>query len=160
MNLQDLGNIGEFVAAIGVIASLVYLAVQIRQNTNSVRLQVEQAIRRDSHELRRSLIENPEIMDLFTKSLSDFDSLSPAERIRVNLICASTIEHLQHLFFLRNQGLVHWGSQEKSLRGYLALEPVRQWWSLGREILRPEFVEYVERDILPTAAGAPTHWKA
>jgi hypothetical protein len=31
MTLQDLGNIGEFVAAIGVVVSLVYLAVQIRR---------------------------------------------------------------------------------------------------------------------------------
>ena len=159
MNLQELGNIGEFIGGLAVIASLIYLAVQIRQNTKSVRLQVEQAIKRDSFDLRRSSIENPEIMDLFTRSISDLGSLSTAERIRVNLLCASTVEHLQHLFFLRNQGLVHWGSQEKSLRGYLALEPFRQWWSSGREILRPDFVEYVERDILPTAAGTPTHWQ-
>jgi hypothetical protein len=31
MTLEDLGNIGEFVAAIGVVVSFVYLAVQIRQ---------------------------------------------------------------------------------------------------------------------------------
>jgi hypothetical protein len=37
MSLEDLGNIGEFVAAVGVIASLIYLAVQIRQNTDSLR---------------------------------------------------------------------------------------------------------------------------
>ena len=36
MSLEDLGNIGEFVAAIGVIISLIYLAVQIRQNTSAV----------------------------------------------------------------------------------------------------------------------------
>jgi hypothetical protein len=29
--LEDLGNIGEFVGAIGVVLSLVYLAIQIRQ---------------------------------------------------------------------------------------------------------------------------------
>jgi hypothetical protein len=33
MSLEDLGNIGELIAAIGVIVSLVYLAVQMRQNT-------------------------------------------------------------------------------------------------------------------------------
>ena len=159
MSLEQLGNIGEFIGGLAVIASLIYLAVQIRQNTKSVRLQVEQAIKRDKFDLRRVTIENPEIADLYAKALSDFDSLSPGERIRVNLICASTIEHLQHLYFLRNQGLVHWSSQEKSLRAYLALEPVRQWWNSGREILRPEFVEYVERQILPTASGTPIHWQ-
>jgi hypothetical protein len=31
-----LGNIGDFVAAIGVVISLVYLAAQIRQNTRQL----------------------------------------------------------------------------------------------------------------------------
>ena len=39
MDLMDtaqlLGNFGEFVAAIGVVATLAYLAVQIRQNTRA-----------------------------------------------------------------------------------------------------------------------------
>ncbi len=30
MTLQDLGNLGEFLGSIGVIGSLVYLAIQIR----------------------------------------------------------------------------------------------------------------------------------
>ena len=33
MTLDDLGNLGEFVAAIGVVVSLIYLGRQIRQNT-------------------------------------------------------------------------------------------------------------------------------
>ena len=31
--IQDLGAAGEFVGAIGVVVTLVYLAYQIRQNT-------------------------------------------------------------------------------------------------------------------------------
>ena len=37
MNWEATGAIGEVVGAAGVIASLMYLAVQIRQNTKSVR---------------------------------------------------------------------------------------------------------------------------
>ena len=36
MTLEDLGNLGEFVGAIAVVISLVYLAVQIRQNTRAL----------------------------------------------------------------------------------------------------------------------------
>ena len=32
---QVLGNIGEFLGSIGVIATLIYLAIQIRQNTDA-----------------------------------------------------------------------------------------------------------------------------
>ena len=36
MSIQDLGSIGEFVAALATLATLVYLAIQIRQNTKQV----------------------------------------------------------------------------------------------------------------------------
>ena len=36
VSLEDLGNIGEFVGAIGVVLSLIYLAIQIRQNTRQL----------------------------------------------------------------------------------------------------------------------------
>jgi hypothetical protein len=143
-----------------VIASLLYLAIQIRQNTESVRLQVEQSIKRDQMELRRPIIESPEVADLFARSLDDFDSLSPAERIRSNFATANTIEHLERVFLMRDRGLVSWESQESVLRGYLAVESVRRWWSSGRHILHPEFVEYVEREILPgSPSDEPLHWK-
>jgi hypothetical protein len=159
MSLESLGNVGEFIGGLAVIASLIYLAVQIRQNTKSVRLQVEHAIKKDTLALRLSVVENPVVADLLAKAIADFNSLSPSERIRMNMACANAIEHLQQAFLLRKQGLIHWEAQEKSLRGYLALEPFRQWWDSGREILRPEFVEYVERQILPSTAGTPTHWQ-
>ena len=37
MTLDDLGNLGDLVGGIGVIATLIYLALQIRQNTTALR---------------------------------------------------------------------------------------------------------------------------
>ena len=44
MTLEDLGNIGEFVGAIGVIVTLAYLALQIRQSSLSTKASIRQAI--------------------------------------------------------------------------------------------------------------------
>ena len=44
MTLADLGNLGEFIASIGVLITLIYLAIQIRQNTAATRIQIRQAI--------------------------------------------------------------------------------------------------------------------
>jgi hypothetical protein len=38
MTLQDLGSIGEFVAAVATVATLAYLALQIRYNTKAIEL--------------------------------------------------------------------------------------------------------------------------
>ncbi len=37
MTLSDIGNLGEAISAVAVVASLVYLAIQIRQNTRQMR---------------------------------------------------------------------------------------------------------------------------
>jgi type III secretory pathway component EscS len=37
INISDIGNLAEAVSAIGVVVSLIYLALQIQQNTNAFR---------------------------------------------------------------------------------------------------------------------------
>jgi hypothetical protein len=44
VTLEDLGNIGEFVGAIAVLVTLVYLAVQIRQNSATTRAHIRQSL--------------------------------------------------------------------------------------------------------------------
>ncbi len=44
MSLTDLANIGQVIGAIAVVISLIYVALQIRQNTNAVRSATAQAV--------------------------------------------------------------------------------------------------------------------
>ena len=44
MTLNDLANIAQIVAAVGVVVSLIYLAVQIRENTRVAGAQARQSI--------------------------------------------------------------------------------------------------------------------
>lgn len=43
ISLTDLGNLGEFVGAIAVIASLIYVGIQLRQNTAAIKITTAQA---------------------------------------------------------------------------------------------------------------------
>ena len=44
MTIQDLGSIGELIAAIATVVTLAYLALQIRQNTISTRAATLQTV--------------------------------------------------------------------------------------------------------------------
>ncbi len=44
MTLNELGSLGEFVGAIAVVISLIYLAIQIRHNTRAVQSTTHQAV--------------------------------------------------------------------------------------------------------------------
>jgi hypothetical protein len=159
MDLESLANAGEFIGGIAVVVSLVYLAIQIRQNTQYTRLQLQHMIKGDAIALRRAVIESPDFGDFLARAIVDFDSLSPGERIRFNMGCANVLEHQQQMFLLRDQLASDWDSQEQVIRGYFALEPFRRWWASGRAMLAREFVEYVETEILPSAEGGSVYWK-
>ena len=47
MTIQDLGGIGELIAAVATIATLAYLAIQVRQNTRALRSSTFQQISMD-----------------------------------------------------------------------------------------------------------------
>ena len=74
MTIQDLGAIAEIIGAMAVVASLVYLAIQIRQNTEQIARNVE-ASRLSAFEnnagsanrTREMLILNSDILDLMTR---------------------------------------------------------------------------------------------
>jgi hypothetical protein len=44
MNLNDLANLGQIIGAIAVVVSLIYVALQIRQNTNAIRSAAAQTV--------------------------------------------------------------------------------------------------------------------
>ena len=64
---QLLGNYGEFVGAIAVVVTLVYLARQIRQNTDATRATLDCAIRSDFNRLHELVMTNPNALDLVNR---------------------------------------------------------------------------------------------
>ena len=77
MDIMELGAIGELVGGIAVIATLVYLALQVRQGTQVARAQVQQESSRMSTELFLSA--DREILDLFTQAAKDPKGLSESD---------------------------------------------------------------------------------
>ena len=88
MNWEAIGAIGESVGAAGVIASLVYLAVQIRQNTRSTR----RASARQTGEMNAvALRPFADYSELFSGDFMGLDQLAdldPSQRTRFDMTFA------------------------------------------------------------------------
>ncbi len=61
MNWDAVGAMAELVGAIGVIASLIYLAIQIRQNTRSLQANTFQTVADSSGQRLMTLAQNDEL---------------------------------------------------------------------------------------------------
>jgi hypothetical protein len=109
MSLQDLGNIGEFVAAVAVVVSLIYLAVQIRQNTRSVRASTYHSVNRSAREAEMAVGGSETLADILVKGNRKPEGLTPSAgaflytSVLLNRICIIGHCRKRSLFFLSSE---------------------------------------------------------
>jgi len=121
MSILELGALGEFLGSIAVLATLVYLSVQIRQNTKSMdeskRLALAQTYQVRSDALQMMLVhaaDSEHIGPIITKltgagypeDISALESLSNLERQRFRLWQIAQETHWDNMFFQYQQGFI------------------------------------------------------
>ena len=82
MDMQSLANLGELVGAIVVVLSLIYLAVQVRQNTQAQRTENYSRAQDRLAAIQSMLAQDGEISLIVSKGALDTSKLTPQERIR------------------------------------------------------------------------------
>lgn len=152
MSIQDWGAIGEIVGALAVVASLIYLAVQIRQNTRQISLSLEAsklaAFERNvesGNRARDALIGNPEITKLFLKGLADYRGLSPTDKLRCNMLFRNMFSEMHGIYIrqLTIGGDFEQKNMQKQLDVLLENPGIHQWLEEVEPDWRPEFAELV-----------------
>jgi hypothetical protein len=105
MNWEAIGAIGEVAGAFGVIATLGYLAFQIRQNTKQLtlneqasRVAVANASATAFRVERRSAYESAEVADLWLRGMSDPDDLSENDYYRFRLFMQNAIDGMWDIY--------------------------------------------------------------
>ena len=154
MTIQDWGAIGEIIGAIAVVASLIYLAVQIRQNTAQIARGVESdrfaAFERNAaagNRWRRFLLLNPRMADLYNRGIKSYRDLNSEERFQFGLLIRNTFSDLQ-VSFVRNQhvgnDMIVSTSFLYIVENLLANPGVREWLQRSQVDWRPEFRAIVD----------------
>ena len=115
MTIQDLGSIGEFLGGLAVLVSLVYLALQIRQNTTSVRAAASASVAESLSRVTETMSLEPELARIWTEGLADHDSLDGDARIRFNMIFLTYMRRIENAFYQQSRGFLdpdHWQTTE------------------------------------------------
>ena len=139
MTLQDLGSIGELIAAVATVATLAYLALQIRQNTRALGHAEQRATLEDGNSWRANLIQNPEVAELYRRGLLDPNALDPIERLRFRMLLDALFTTWQYAF---RAGRF---SGDAYITGTLTRPGGTQYWADQKANFDPEFVQYVDK---------------
>ena len=118
MNWEMIGAVGQIIAAVAVIPSVVYLAIQIRnQNKESRRASANVFILHWS-DIRKSMSDNADLAAIHLRGLHSFDELDPVSKLRFG-------SGLGRLFLL-SEGLYRFTWMECWLQNYGEPSSVRR----------------------------------
>ncbi len=158
MTLMELGALGEFVGSIAVLATLIYLSVQLRQNTLSIRASEKMALAQ-TYQMRADALQammvtaadSDHIGSIINKltdagypeDVSALESLTPDERGRFRQWQIAQLTHWDNMYYQYQQGFLDEEYYRDSFR-----ERVRRlaptWRALNISVTRESFAREIE----------------
>ncbi len=147
MTLEEYAFLAEIVGVVLVIASLIYVAMQLRQNTDAIRAQSRQSLLTASQAELYSETENPEIVVSIIKS----GALTPEESIKVSSWLFASFRTRQFAWLQHRGGIIddaQWQTEVAVIRFYFDSQRVRDWWAkLGRVAFGDEYADFIDSQI-------------
>lgn len=148
MNWEALGAIAELIGGVAVLVTLVYLALQVRQNNQMQRQQI--LAHQTNHYVANShvLSGNGELMNIFRKA-STGEEMTQLERWRFGTFMFGILENFQEMYFLNKVGVQYEfrvTGMRKSVFRYLSTPGGKVWWDSVREKqFVNEFRDYIDQ---------------
>jgi hypothetical protein len=159
MNWEAIGAIAELLGAIGVIASLVYLARQIRDGQRALRAGSYQQFRQDISQSYNQGMKDPQTARAIRAGMANFAELDEEDAFRFDFWIHGVMHTYDNAHYQHRMGMLddeRWEMHRSDFVGLFTNDPgVAQWWRQTggrRSKFSPAFVALVE-EILDEEPG-------
>ena len=155
MNWEAIGAIAETIGVVGIFVSLVYVAAQIRQNTQQFSRNVEAtqlaAFERNiesGNRIREHLILHPDLTELLLKGFESYKALDKGEKFRFGLLLRNLFSAIQG-GYIRQLSVAHdpldFEGGGRLIDEILMNPGAREWLERNEPDWRPAFREFVDQ---------------
>jgi len=151
MDLEQASYLAEITAAVLVVVSLVYVGIQVRQNTAALKLSTSQNLSEDFTDVYLALSQNNETAEIFQKGLQDCDSLTPVEKIRFYAFFHKFFRIYENAYYQYVNGAL----EEEPFEGISnqlimlgAMPGLRTYWNDRRSFYNSSFQAYVDKNVM------------
>ncbi len=148
MNWDAIGAIGELVGALAVILTLGYLAIQVRQNTLSMRVAAKQEVTRQFGDYSDMLLNNPDLLELFDRLLVNSElpkSDLEAAQLRTLILKATWyFSSMHYQFMTQSLSAEEWHQSKYLIALYCSWDSYRTWWRENSFAYPQSFVTFIE----------------
>ena len=151
MNWEAIGAVGELVGAAGVIFTLIYLALQIRQNSEDVRSATRQSISTTQTQMGLEAAKDPILRASAARWQGlEIGSDDSEEEFVDNLYVRSNMRMWENQFYQHRAGTFSdemWFGYVNNMQGAMQQPKFRQWWETNRELYSGAFPQFVDEQV-------------
>ena len=148
----DLGQAITILANIGVIAGIIFLALELRQNTAAVRLNAAQYLASEQAEINRISLDR-DFAELLVKSESvGYEALSEIEKVQLQGLSRSVLNVQQGLFYQYLQGSLDegiWAGRCRQMVRMLKTEEFLDVWRQSGHMFGNDFRDFIGLTAIP-----------
>lgn len=147
MDIITLAAWGEFLGGIAVVASLIYLASQIRQNSRFLEASIADTRLKSLNEGAVLVVQDADVARIYWDGIANRSSLPEADRRRFDPLLTIVFQGQRENYKYYRDGMISretWEGYEQGLRWQLQQPGVREWWREWNRVLPLEFRDFVE----------------
>src|SRR5579864_5072162 len=147
MNWEMLAAVGQLAAVFVGIPSLIYLAIQIREQTKERRQSAVNVLTVQWGDLTKALHDSAEFSSIFLRGLQSFEKLDAIEKVRFSAFFNRFFKNFQAMYFAHQERILTdqlWGEIERTMTDLLGYPGLQQWWKTRRHWHTEEFVRVVD----------------
>ncbi len=152
MNWDAIGAIGEIAGAIAVVATLLYLSKQIRQNSRSVEISALRDTTAQWNHWSDMLATSADLADIVAKGNHSYGSLSESESLRYGAFVQSFLDNVESYCDLVSKHQIDkdLAVLESIVARRIAASGFSVWWSENTKDYGDDFVSWIENIRLGT----------
>ena len=147
MNWDAIGAVGEIIGAAGVIITLLYLSIQVRQSIKASKLSAIQSSMENSARFSEILCTDTELSEVFWRGLADPHELNAADRRKFVGALNVFMRREAVAFFLHQEGVMpdhFWQARVAVMSGTLNQPGFHLYLETASGTLPSDFRDFLE----------------
>ena len=162
MNWEAIGALSQLVAAIGLIPSVVYLAIQVRAQNRAHHRASLDMLTTQWGDLIQTVNDSSDFGRIYLDGLVSFEAMEPVARIRFGAYMLRVFRYWEAMYFHFEDGTLRassWKALQAQMADIIAYAGVQEWWLTRKHWYTDEFRGVVETVIERGAGrGAYQHY--
>ena len=147
MNWEMLTAIGQLATVCVGVPSIIYFAIQLREQTRERRQSAVNALTVQWGELTKALHEDGEFTAIYLRGVQSFHDLDAVSKLRFSAFQNRFFKNFEGMYYSKREGILStelWDEIDRTMSDFLAYKGIQDWWQTRRHWHTEPFARVVD----------------